>query len=102
MNRAKNQMVTFMVFLGIGPIGLCAKPFAKGPYLGQTPPGSTAQVFAPGLICHTEPRRWEANGTFSADWKSACKRDPPRRRIWAHLRRSIRRCLMPSRGSFLG
>jgi len=30
---------------------VCAKPFATGPYLGQTPPGPVAQVFAPGMIC---------------------------------------------------
>ena len=49
-----------------------AKPFAKGPYLGQTPPGSMAQVFAPGLICHIGYRQWESNGTFSADGKVFC------------------------------
>lgn len=49
-----------------------AKPFAKGPYLGQTPPGSTAQVFAPGLICDTLPQTWEAFATFSADGNGFC------------------------------
>jgi Tol biopolymer transport system component len=49
-----------------------AEPFAKEPYLGQTPPGSTAQVFAPGLICRTGYRQWESNGTFSADGKVFC------------------------------
>jgi len=44
-----------------------AEPFAKGPYLGQTPPGSTPQVFAPGLICQAGPHQWEGNATFSAD-----------------------------------
>ena len=34
-------------------------------------------------------------------WKSACKRDPPRRRIWTHLRRTISPCGGVSRGSFL-
>ena len=56
MNQTKNQIVTLMVFLGVGSIGLCAEPFAKGPYLGQTPPGPIAQVFAPGLICNTGQR----------------------------------------------
>ena len=50
MRRTRNQMVTLMVFLGIGSIGLGAEPFAKGPYLGQTPPGSVSRIFAPGLI----------------------------------------------------
>ncbi len=49
-----------------------AKPFAKGPYLGQNPPGPIAQVFAPGLICRTGYRQWESNGTFSADGKAFC------------------------------
>jgi len=49
-----------------------AEPFAKGPYLGQTPPGPTAQVFAPGLICNTGKRLWEAFGTFSADGNTFC------------------------------
>ena len=72
MKRTKNQIVTFMVFLGIGSIQTFAEPFAKGPYLGQAPPGSTAQVFAPGLICRTGYRQWEANGTFSADGNTFC------------------------------
>jgi len=49
-----------------------AEPFAKGPYLGQTPPGSTAQVFAPGLICDTRPHQGEAWGTFSVDGNTFC------------------------------
>jgi hypothetical protein len=49
-----------------------AEPFAQGPYLGQTPPGSTAQVFASGLICRTGYGQWESNGTFSADGKVCC------------------------------
>jgi hypothetical protein len=49
-----------------------AEPFAVGPYLGQTPPGPIAQVFAPGLICYPGPHRWEGNGTFSADGNTFC------------------------------
>ncbi len=49
-----------------------AEPFAKGPYLGQTPPGPVAQVFAPGLICDTRPHRAEAHGHFSADGNTFC------------------------------
>ncbi len=51
-----------------------AEPFARGPYLGQTPPGSTAQVFAPGLISDTRPHRWEIHGHFSADGNTFCFR----------------------------
>jgi hypothetical protein len=61
-----------MVLLWISSIGLCAEPFAKGPYLGQTRPGPVAQVFAPGLICDTRPHQWEANGSFSADGNTFC------------------------------
>jgi hypothetical protein len=49
MKRIKNQLVTLMVFLGITSIPVIGKPFAEGPYLGQTPPGPIAQVFAPGI-----------------------------------------------------
>jgi len=51
-----------------------AKPFAMGPYLGQTSPGTIAQVFAPGLICDTRPHRWETHGHFSADGNTFCFR----------------------------
>jgi len=72
MKQTKKKFVWLVAFLGVGSIGLCAEPFAKGPYLGQTPPGSTAQVFAPGLICDTRPQVWESHGTFSADGKTFC------------------------------
>ena len=49
-----------------------AKPFARGPYLGQTPPGSTARIFAPGLICDTRPHQSESHGSFSADGNIFC------------------------------
>ena len=72
MKQTKNQIVTLMVLVWISSIGLCAEPFAKGPYLGQTPPGPTAQVFAPGLICDTRPHQLELWGTFSADGNTFC------------------------------
>jgi hypothetical protein len=72
MKRTKNQIVTLMVLLGMGSIQAFAEPFAKGPYLGQTPPGSTAQVFAPGLICDTRPHKGEGHGHFSADGNTFC------------------------------
>ncbi len=80
MKQTMNTIVKLVVFLGMGSIQAFAAPFAKGPYLGQIPPGSTAQVFAPGLICHTGtgPRRWEAFGSFSVDANTFCfmrKRD---------------------------
>ena len=72
MEQTKKKMVWLVAFLGVGTIGLCAEPFAEGPYLGQTPPGSTPQVFAPGLVCHTGIL--ESDGTFSADGKVFCYR----------------------------
>ncbi|MHC4594582.1 MAG: hypothetical protein ACYS19_06505 [Planctomycetota bacterium] len=72
MKQTKKKMVWLVAFLGIGTIGLCAEPFAEGPYLGQTPPGPIAQVFAPGLICDTRPRQWESHGHFSADGNTFC------------------------------
>ena len=61
-----------VTILCAGCIAALAKPFAKGPYLGQSPPGPTPKVFAPGLICHTGPHRWESHGSFSADGNAFC------------------------------
>ncbi|MFC1603671.1 hypothetical protein ACFL5F_01465 [Planctomycetota bacterium] len=72
MKRTRNQIVTLIVFLGIVSIPVFGKPFAVGPYLGQTPPGPVAKVFAPGLICDTRPHQIEAWGTFSADGNTFC------------------------------
>jgi len=72
MKQTKKKMVWLVVFLGVSTIGMCEEPFAEGPYLGQTPPGSTPQVFAPGLIC--QAGILESDGTFSADGKVFCYR----------------------------
>lgn len=39
-----------------------AYPDLKGPYLGQTPPGSVAEPFAPGVI---SKQGWELEGVFA-------------------------------------
>jgi hypothetical protein len=57
---------------GIGSIQAPDESIAKGPYLGQGPPGSTAQVFAPGLICDTGAHQWESWVSFSADGNTIC------------------------------
>jgi hypothetical protein len=62
--------IIILVWFGCMPA--FAKPFAVGPYLGQTPPGPIAQVFAPGLICDTRPYQWESHGSFSADGNTFC------------------------------
>lgn len=43
-------------------------PIPDGPYLGQTPPGSTPEVFAPGIV-NTEQYR-EFEGMFAAGMKA--------------------------------
>jgi len=65
-----------MTIFFVGCIPAFAKPFAKGPYLGQTPPGSTARVFAPGLICDMRPHQRERHGHFSADGNTFCYKIP--------------------------
>ena len=72
MKQTKKMIVWLAAFLAIGSIPVFGKPFAVGPYLGQTPPGPVAQVFAPGLICDTRPRQWEAWPSFSADGNTFC------------------------------
>jgi hypothetical protein len=72
MKQTTKKIVWLVACLGVSNIGLCVEPFAKGPYLGQTPPGSTAQVFAPGLISDTRPQMWESHGTFSIDGNTFC------------------------------
>ena len=72
MKQTKKKMVWLVAFLAIGSIPVFGKPFAKGPYLGQIPPGPIAKVFATGLICHAGPRQYEAWGTFSADGNTFC------------------------------
>jgi Tol biopolymer transport system component len=74
MKRTKDQIMALLVLVWISSLGLCATPFAVGPYLGQTPPGPVAQVFAPGLICDTRPHQWECHGHFSADGNTFCFR----------------------------
>jgi len=72
MKQITKNIVWLVAFLAIGSIPVFGKPFAKGPYLGQTPPGPVAQVFAPGLVSDTRPRTWEAFATFSADGNTFC------------------------------
>ncbi|MCP4611412.1 MAG: hypothetical protein GY845_22090 [Planctomycetes bacterium] len=74
MKQITKKIVWLVAFLGISSIQVFGKPFAVGPYLGQTPPGPIAQVFAPGLISNTQPHRWEIHGHFSADGNTFCFR----------------------------
>ncbi|MBL4787943.1 MAG: PD40 domain-containing protein [Kordiimonadaceae bacterium] len=45
-----------------------AIPIPDGPYLGQTPPGSTPEIFAPGIVNREESTDLE--GMFGADMKT--------------------------------
>ena len=72
MKQTKTKIVWLVAFLAVGSIEVSGKPFAKGPYLGQTPPGPIAKVFAPGLICDTRPHQLEAWASFSADGNTFC------------------------------
>jgi hypothetical protein len=72
MKQTKKAMVWLVAFLAVGSIDVFGKPFAVGPYLGQTPPGPIAQVFAPGLICRAGPRQGEGHVSFSADGNTFC------------------------------
>jgi len=72
MKQTMNQILCLVAFWGVGSIPVFGKPFAVGPYLGQTPPGPIAQVFAPGLICDTRPHQLEAWASFSADGNTFC------------------------------
>jgi hypothetical protein len=72
MKQTKKKMVWLVVFLAIGSIPVFGKPFAVGPYLGQTPPGPIPKVFAPGLICDTRPHHGEGWVSFSADGNTFC------------------------------
>ena len=48
------------------PTPTAATPLS-GPYLGQEPPGTTAEIFAPGIV--SRPDSTEFSGTFSPDGK---------------------------------
>lgn len=43
-------------------------PVLERPYLGQKPPGSTAEIFAPDIVNTAENR--EIEGMFAADMKA--------------------------------
>jgi hypothetical protein len=72
MKQTKKKIVWLVAFLGISSIPVFGKPFAVGPYLGQTPPGPIPKVFAPGLICDTRPHQGEGWVSFSADGNTFC------------------------------
>jgi hypothetical protein len=72
--KQKKKVFWLVAFMAVGSIEVFGKPFAVGPYLGQSPPGAIAKVFAPGLISDTRPHQWEIHGHFSADGNTFCFR----------------------------
>ena len=72
MKQTRKIIIWLVAFLAVGSIQVFGKPFAVGPYLGQTPPGPIAKVFAPGLISDTRPHQLEIWGSFSADGNTFC------------------------------
>lgn len=45
------SVTTGLVFNFFHMVAALAEPQLKGPYLGQTPPGETPELFAPGVVC---------------------------------------------------
>jgi hypothetical protein len=62
MKQRRYAKYWIVTIVWIGCISAFAKPFAKGPYLGQIPPGPIPKVFGPGLICDTRPHQLELWG----------------------------------------
>ncbi|KZN66473.1 hypothetical protein N473_08765 [Pseudoalteromonas luteoviolacea CPMOR-1] len=63
-----SHSVSFILFIAVSNT-VCAKdtfPIVTGPYFGQTPPGMTPEVFAPGIVSK-EHRDW--TGWFTPDMK---------------------------------
>ena len=56
----------FVILLLVLPV-LCFAQNPSGQYFGQTPPGSTPEIFAPGFI--SVDGRFEQNATFTPDGK---------------------------------
>jgi Tol biopolymer transport system component len=67
MNRkaCKNTIVKAVIFTVTMLLTALSAKAASGPYFGQTPPGSTPQVFAPGIVSLTN--RLECHIAFSPD-----------------------------------
>ena len=64
-NRIMRSFIPFILFLVMAFSPALAQETLTGPYLGQTPPGATPVVFAPGFI--SMPGRFDFCGSFSPD-----------------------------------
>ena len=61
------KFILFISFLLFSEVCFAQAVFTDSAYLGQTPPGSIPQVFAPGII--SLPNRYETYPTFSPNGK---------------------------------
>ncbi len=68
MKRLSAFITLLLTFLAVssGSYAQGEFPDLKGPYLGQTPPGLTAEVFAPGIV---STQHFEVFGIFAPDLK---------------------------------
>lgn len=66
MNRVSIFIILLISVLVAGCVspGEDDLPIPEGPYLGQTPPGSIPEVFAPGIV---STKGWEYGGAFTPD-----------------------------------
>jgi len=67
----KSRAISISILLSIIFVFTCHRqkddfPILKGPYLGQTPPGMTPKIFAPGIV---STEKVELNAVFSKDGK---------------------------------
>jgi len=62
------SIAQLLTFVAVSGSSLAGDDFQvlKGPYLGQTPPGLTPEVFAPNII---STKGWEVSGVFGPDMK---------------------------------
>jgi hypothetical protein len=65
MNKLFTVKAVMSVFLIVSSEWCFPQQFPDGPYFGQTPPGLTPEVFAPGLV--SQPNRRETKIVFSPD-----------------------------------
>jgi hypothetical protein len=71
-------------------------PVLKGPYLGQKPPGMTAEIFAPGII--STENFGEAGGAFAKNGSIFLfnRRTPPESHKTIYYIERKKRCMDPA------
>ncbi len=64
--RASAVLLISTLMLSSNAFSEDAEPILEGPYLGQEPPGSAPEVFAPGIV---STKGWEYGAVFTPDMK---------------------------------